>query len=403
MQHAAGPAAKVMYLLAIVHTGAMYYFFTTAFEGSYCSRGSKYGIASYSDEVLPEVFLLWLVTACGEVWVLRYTILPFYQGVRQFNAMGIKNRAFLWVILGVLSTGVNVLDHATDSFFFAQVWFTQSHCKESKLACFWRVSMAQSTFFSSLQGFPFSALAAFFFAASLLHIVWPLVDCFPCPWHLWKVLTARVHPGGQRLAFTTVLGGEYTYGDPVHTVAEGIGMATETWQGVRFPLEKARPLLEENPPMAKRAQPLLIAATQRVLMRSFFNLLRSGLQVQLQVTLLAVARGGAYASNVEPTGELQVGAKILLSVLTGLLNMGQNAQYSLFCVGEAYKMYTKLNEADSTFAKGLFWRFFWTNVCIVLNFWLLSHAVMKFWYAFHCDYAMWDLGSGCVNETVCFD
>mmetsp|Transcript_49109 Transcript_49109/g.105192 ORF Transcript_49109/g.105192 Transcript_49109/m.105192 type:complete len:184 (+) Transcript_49109:3-554(+) len=182
-------------------------------------------------------------------------------------------------------------------------------------------------------------------------------------------------------------------------------MATETWQGVRYPVSRAQGCMRKADVDAEdvsKAKPLLRAAAQRVMLRSFFNFLRSGMQVQLQITLLAVARGGAHESGVEPTGELQITGKILLSVAVGLANMAQNIAFSGVRFGEIWKLYRDMASKGMVGGQGILRRLVVTNCCMGLNAFLLLHALLKLWSAFHCPYAVWDFNSGCVDESECF-
>jgi len=116
-------------------------FATTAAEAS-CEEN---GAVRYPMHLWNSFVLFALIAFSIEIFSLRYSLIPFYQRVGQFEVLGCRVGFKAWLVFMMLLSFLNMLDFTTDSF-FAATTITADQCPGRVLDGIWRQVVDQSIF-----------------------------------------------------------------------------------------------------------------------------------------------------------------------------------------------------------------------------------------------------------------
>jgi len=168
-------------------------------------------------------------------------------------------------------------------------------------------------------------LAAGVWLLTFLQVIVPVLQSLPQCQELSTVQWVTGENANVDPNYTTMTGSKVTVGDAVHTMAEAVGMASLTAQGIEYPDQKEIKTREDETSQGRQFSPKrslhhVVAIAARVQSRvAYAGFLENALQLNLQVTLLGITRSGTDSPMTLAEG--QVMASICISTLMTLTKL----------------------------------------------------------------------------------
>mmetsp|Transcript_47858 Transcript_47858/g.126831 ORF Transcript_47858/g.126831 Transcript_47858/m.126831 type:complete len:490 (-) Transcript_47858:842-2311(-) len=436
----AGPAVKHIYTGVafgmIMH--AILYRWSVA--TAQCDSVDDTGIATPARFLYAVVLVQAFVQLFLEFRVFQYSSIPYIQTMQHWTFMRCRIPAKLWLSLAMCNSILQTVNQGGDSLFAGTVLRTHTSCPQKVFDCCWTASLDRSMFVHSAAKGDFGTFAVAVVMVWLIgwaRYVVPLAFCLPEPSFLRRMFSLRVltidevrqEISGQgveeRTRFRVACREQkITVGDPLHTLAECLGMSALTWQAILFGVareEKIRGRLndqdnaEQQIDNYRRRIDLLLMTTKRVLIRVFCSAFcRSGLLIQCQISVLALNRASvnklqpfllgkillslfllapdmqaAYAFRRSSAEVVRLcDPRHLSSQIMGAANATARAKDKAAAVNKLYEQLVSMR--------------WWLGVAQAACAVTIVLALVKLLAAtVLCPHGVWDLGSGCVDVDRC--
>lgn len=398
----AGPAVRLVLASLVLQATFFFFFMPVTVVVAECSSDGYAKVPRFWYVVLVP---LGLACVSLELQALRYTVVPKLQVLQHFRLIYplsfIKVKAGFWLIQVICLSMLHIINTANIGTFTAMLIKAQACPASEMIDAIWCQVMDQSLlrFATEQLGLPKIAFA-----------MWTLSFC-----HWFFAIAASVPSFGEdahysvcveetpeliaKTQYRVLIGLESNHGTALFNLAEANGMVGIVDQGLHYAKKKSdlqwnANVSHRNVKCMRHASGAVVRAMQRTILAGG---LKNAVQVNMQVTMLAIRRTVALYTGEPILGQHIAMASVVLGFMTigGLLSDGRKAiafaWEVLDVVGESQR--TQEDEemlADLT--RHTYTLMFLTIGCCFF----VLYAVYKLCMTFTCPTAISNL-TGCVN------
>lgn len=386
----------------------------------FSSRCTGRGDINYPRWVWSGFVIFVAIRSAMEIFCVRHATVPYIQVTGKFRILGCPASFKGWCIWAIFLSLSGCFDAGTDSMVMASA-LASDWCTDSRMRRVFAYAMSESVL-SRISYVHLSHLILACWALTFLQLIYPLLTAIPrCGQHVDYQLGAQDSTGKKyRLQYTDMTGTPVNFGDALFMVAEAAGMGSIQSMTPWFPRDKEKNVRRQaSKPGASydpmRSLNLVRGELRRGLVRfGFVAVFENAVQMNFQVTLLALSRRLHKASNFEKRAFVSIVFCLICSIirvvhLMDLLRFSREVQKAVTEYEEIKDSQDDLDHSPSVFRADvegwtvsrelkLIQRYvicIWVIAGIFLG--LLAYALVKLAAAYICEESVWNLIGGCVS------